>query len=298
MGRQPHRRAAAGSTGRRCTPRPSALFARLGVAHRPAPPGPRPLDRRPADHRDREGHLARRQPADHGRADRRPQRGRGRPALRGRPQPARRGPGPGLHLPPLRRGVRALRHRHRDARRRVRLHRGDRRHLRRPDRRADGRPRGRRPVPQDPGRGRRRRCSRSSGLDQRRHLPRRLLHRPRRRDRRPRRPGRRRPQRDRPRRLRRRPLRRRHGPPGRPRRTPARPARRRSAPGSRSSPRTAASRAWSPRAPWPATSPASSAAGSTRAGLLTNGDENRAAAPVGRPARGQDQRARHARHAR
>ena len=51
------------------------------------------------------------------------ERGRGRAAVRRRPQPARRGPRPGLHLPPLRRGLRALRHRHRDARRRVRLHR-------------------------------------------------------------------------------------------------------------------------------------------------------------------------------
>ena len=69
---------------------------------------------------------------DHGRADRGAERGRGRPALRGGPQPARRGPGPGLHLPPLRRGLRALRHRHRDARRRLRLHRRDRRDDRRP----------------------------------------------------------------------------------------------------------------------------------------------------------------------
>ena len=48
----------------------------------------------------------------------------------GRPQPARRGPGPGLHLAPLRRGLRTLRHGHRDARRRVRLHAGDRGHHR------------------------------------------------------------------------------------------------------------------------------------------------------------------------
>ena len=71
----------------------AALFERLGVAHRPPPPGPRPLHRRPADHRDRQGHLARRQPADHGRADRGAQRRRGRAAVRRRPQPARRGPG-------------------------------------------------------------------------------------------------------------------------------------------------------------------------------------------------------------
>ncbi len=90
--------------------------------HRPAPPGGRPVDRRPADHRDRQGHLARRPPAGDGRADRRAQRSRGRAALRGRPQPPRRGPRPGLHLPPLRRGLRPRRHRHRDARRLLRRH--------------------------------------------------------------------------------------------------------------------------------------------------------------------------------
>ena len=90
--------------------------------HRPAPPGRRPLDRRPADHRDRQGHLARRAPARDGRADRGAQRRRGRAALRGRPQPARRGPRPGLHLPPLRRGLRPRRHRHRDARRVLHRH--------------------------------------------------------------------------------------------------------------------------------------------------------------------------------
>ena len=91
--------------------------------HRPPPSGAGPLDRRPADHRDRQGHLARRPGPDHGRADRGAERRRGRAALHRRPQPARRGPGPGLHLPPLRRGLRALRHRHRDARRRLRRHR-------------------------------------------------------------------------------------------------------------------------------------------------------------------------------
>ena len=59
---------------------------------------------------------------DHGRADRRAQRRRGRAAVRRRPQPARRGPRAGLHLAPLRRGLRPLRHRHRHARRRVRRH--------------------------------------------------------------------------------------------------------------------------------------------------------------------------------
>ena len=55
MGRQP--------LGPRSPHRPKAamhaeaeeLFARLGVQHRPAPPGPRPVHRRPADRRDRQG---------------------------------------------------------------------------------------------------------------------------------------------------------------------------------------------------------------------------------------------------
>ena len=144
---------------------------------------------------------------------------------------------------------------HRDARRRVRLHRRGRRDLRRRDRRPHGRPRGRRPVPQDRGRGRRRRA-RGRRPVQPRHLPRRLLLRARRRDRRPGRPGRRRPQRDRAGRLRRRQVRRRHAS-GWPAATyPGTTRAPRSAPASRSCPRTAASRAWSPRAPWPATSPA------------------------------------------
>ena len=89
-------------------------------AHRPAAPGARPVDRRPADHRDRQGDLARRGAARHGRADRRAERCRGRAAVRRRPQPARRGSRSGLHLAPVRRGVRAVRHRHRDAGRGVR----------------------------------------------------------------------------------------------------------------------------------------------------------------------------------
>ena len=75
--------------------------------HRPAPSRARPLHRRPADHRDRQGHLARRPGPDHGRADRGAQRRRGRAAVRGRPAPPRRGPCAGLHLAPVRRGLRA-----------------------------------------------------------------------------------------------------------------------------------------------------------------------------------------------
>ena len=54
-------------------------------AHRPRPPGRGPLDRRPAGHRDRQGDLARRAGADHGRADRGAVGRRGRPALRRSP---------------------------------------------------------------------------------------------------------------------------------------------------------------------------------------------------------------------
>ena len=126
---------AVASTAPRCTPRRERLFARLGVHLDPRRPALGPVDRRPADHRDRQGHLARRLAADHGRADRGPQRASRSSGSSPSPAvPARRGPRPGLHLPPLRRGVRALRHGHGDARRRLRLHRRDRRHLRRRDR--------------------------------------------------------------------------------------------------------------------------------------------------------------------
>ena len=116
---------------------------------------------------------------------------------------------------------------------------------RRPARGADGRPRGRRPVPEDRRRDRRARAGgRGPGLDG--HVQRRQLHGPGRRDRRPGRPGRRRPQRDRPRRVRRRRLRRRRSVPvnGKPlpKRNPRAGDPRRAWP---SSPRTGASRAWS-----------------------------------------------------
>ena len=167
MGRQPLRSRPSDRPRPRCTPRPTALFERLGVAHRPAPPGPRPVDRRPADHRDRQGHLARRQPPDHGRAHRGAERRRGGPAVRGRPQPARRGPRAGVHLAPLRRGLRALRHGHRDAGRRVRLDPADRRHHRRPAGLAHGRARGRRPLPEDAGSRSATSCSRSRASSRR-----------------------------------------------------------------------------------------------------------------------------------
>ena len=92
----------------------------------------------------------------------------------------------------------------------VRRHRGHRGHHRRQDRRDDGRPRGRRPLPQDPRRDRRAGAA-GRGPDLGRRLPRRQLRGARRRDRRPGRAGRRRPQRGGPRRLRGRRLRLRPG---------------------------------------------------------------------------------------
>ena len=136
---------------------------------------------------------------------------RGRAALRRRPQPARRGPRAPVHLAPLRRGLRALRHRHGHARRLLRRHR-------RPiaDTTVDELVR-RWSAATSPS------CSPScrptigevvlvvEGLTAAGRLPRHLLHRARRRDRRPGRARRRRPQRGRPRDLRHRPLRRRRG---------------------------------------------------------------------------------------
>ena len=143
---------------------------------------------------------------------------------------------------------------------------------------AHGRPRGRRPVPQDRGRGRRRGARRRRPL-QPRHLPRRLLLRAGRRDRRPGRPGRRRPQRDRAGRLRRRQVRRRQRPAGRAATCPA------------TDPRAAirAGIAFVPedrrkQGLVTESSVARNVAGVirrrlTHAGLLTNADENRAAGP-------------------
>ena len=61
---------------------------------RPRAARARPVHRRPADRRDRQGALLRRPRADHGRADRRAHRQRGRPPLRRRPHAARAGRAP------------------------------------------------------------------------------------------------------------------------------------------------------------------------------------------------------------
>ena len=96
-------------------------------AHRPGPAGPRPVHRRPAARRDRQGALQRGPHPDHGRADRGAQRRRGRAALRGRPVAARRGRRDHVHLAPLRGDHRALPAGHDHAGRQARLHRAGRR---------------------------------------------------------------------------------------------------------------------------------------------------------------------------
>ena len=163
-------------------------------AARPRAPRPRPLDRRPADRRDRQGAQLRRPRPDHGRADRRALRPRGRAAVRGRPRAARGGRGDPLHLAPARRGVRDLRHRHGDARRRRRARRADRGHDAGRDGAADGRARAERALPEAGHAGRRHGAERPAA-HARGRVHRRELRGPRRRGRRARRAGRRRAQR-------------------------------------------------------------------------------------------------------
>ena len=153
-GLPPARRAAPDRPRRDAQPRPGPARPPRR-APRPRAPGPRPLDRRPADRRDRQGAELRGARADHGRADRRAVGPGGRAAVRGRPDAARGGRRRPLHLAPPRRGVRDLRHGHRDARRRRRARRADRRHDARRDGQADGRARAQRAVPQAGRRGRR-----------------------------------------------------------------------------------------------------------------------------------------------
>ena len=194
--------------------------------HRPAPSRARPLHRRPADHRDRQGHLARRPGPDHGRADRGAQRRRGRAAVRRRPPAPRRGPRAGVHLAPLRRGLRRCATRSRcmrdgayvdtlavadtDVDRLVALMVG--REV------GDLFPK----TPAEIGEP----VLEVAGPQLDRRLPRHQLRGPRGRDRRPGRPGRCRPQRDRPRGLRRRRLRLGLGDPARQVGPAAQPARR------------------------------------------------------------------------
>ena len=87
-------------------------------AARPGPDRPRPVHRRPADRRDRQGALAGGPGHRDGRADRRAVRRRGRPAVRRRPHAAGGRGGGAVHLAPAGGGLRDLPARHRDARRR------------------------------------------------------------------------------------------------------------------------------------------------------------------------------------
>ena len=135
--------ACAASTGGDAAPQPPTLFARLGVHVDPDRPARGPVDRRPAAGRDRQGALVRRPRARDGRADRGAVRRGGGAAVRGRPVAAGRRRRGAVHLAPLRRGLRAVRPGHGDARRPLGLHRPDRGPHRRPGRAPDGRPRGR-----------------------------------------------------------------------------------------------------------------------------------------------------------
>ena len=124
-----------------------ALFEELDVQFDVGRAGPRPVDGRPAAHRDREGALGRGARPDPRRADRVAVRPRGRAAVQHRPpaaRPRRRGP---VRQPPPRRGLRAVRPRDRVPRRPPRRHDG---HARAHDRRPGpphGRP-GRLAVPE------------------------------------------------------------------------------------------------------------------------------------------------------
>ena len=155
--RPPHR------PPRDARPGPGAARPPRRGARRRAPRA-RPEHRRPADRRDRQGAVLRGARADHGRADRRAVGQRGRAAVHASSRrAARAGRRRAVHLAPPRGGVRDLRHRHRDARRRRRARGEHRRDRRRRAGAPDGRPRPRRAVPQG---GRRRsasRCSRCTG---------------------------------------------------------------------------------------------------------------------------------------
>ena len=154
MGRHPLKAARRIDRARDARAGAGAARAPRGRARRRAP-GARPLDRRPADRGDRQGAVLRRPRADHGRADRRAVGQRGRAPLQRGPQAARGGRRGAVHLAPPRGGLRDLRQRHGDARRRRRARRADRRDDARRHGAADGRPRPRRAVPQGGRRDRR-----------------------------------------------------------------------------------------------------------------------------------------------
>ncbi len=184
----------------------------------------------------------------------------------------------------------SLRHHHRDAGRRLHLHRRCRRHHGRPDRPADGRARHQRALPQAAGRDRRAAAGRRR-TDHARGVPRHQLHSPVGRDRRTGRTGRRRPQRGGPGRLRRRPLR---GRPGE-HRGPAGPARNPSAAmrdgcgAGAGGPAQAGPGRSTPRSP--RTSPPRSGS-RWPAGADHHRDRERVRPGLGQPAGGEDERAR------
>ena len=118
MGRQP-------LVARAHRPAPDAGHRRRSVRPprrppRPGPDLPRPVHRRPAAGRDRQGAVPGGQGHRDGRADRRAVRRRGGPAVRGRAHAAGRRVGRAVHLAPAGRGVRDLPAGHRHARRAAR----------------------------------------------------------------------------------------------------------------------------------------------------------------------------------
>ena len=101
-----HRTAAASSTGGACTREAAAILAQLGVRLDVRQPGARPDPRRPADGRDRQGHLAQCPRPDHGRADGLALRARGRAAVQAVALAARAGRRDPVHQPPAGGGLR------------------------------------------------------------------------------------------------------------------------------------------------------------------------------------------------
>ncbi len=119
-----HRAAATKSPRARRSPEDALRCQRpvrsAGRADRPRSGRRRSLDRRPADHRDRESDLSRREDPGHGRADGGTERCRGGSAVRGRTRPSGRRRRHPVHLPSFRRDLQPLRSNHGDARRRFR----------------------------------------------------------------------------------------------------------------------------------------------------------------------------------
>ena len=148
--------------GRRMRRETAALFDRLGVRIDPDRLGTRPVDRRPAARRDREGAHRRRARDRDGRADGSADHLRGRAALRDRAHAARRGRGRAVRVAPPRGDLRALSARHRDARRPARSDEAHRGAHDRVDHPRDGRARHGRALPEGACGARQARAARSS----------------------------------------------------------------------------------------------------------------------------------------